>query len=412
MASASDKFKKVGTVGTVTTLQAPGHSISGTSINIGSGANWPTDTGVVFAIRQVDTNGDLVAGTYTEWRGVLSGTTISGMVLVDGSDQVYPAGATTQVYIPVSATRDNDMVDGLLEEHKQTGAHEDITADTIAVSGVSSLSGHIDMVSGKSIRDDNDNELLTVIKVTSAVNNLQITNAATGNGPILEAIGGDTNIDLNIKPKGTGLIKMLGLTGWQAGSGTWTYASATTMTVPAADAALMRKGTKILLTQTTDKYFYVVGVSGTTITLSGGSDYSLANAAITSPKFSNFSTPEGFPTWFNWAPTYTGFSSVPSTIVAQFQIIGDTCLINVTSNNGTSNANTFTISLPITSATISNMAWRVMIASVDNGTAGTGSDYGTVGSNATAVTLAHNDNNAGWTTSGSKGASFQMAYRI
>lgn len=135
-ASANDMLQKVGVAGTLTSLSAPGHSISGTTITVGSTTNWPTDTGVTFAIRQVDSSGVLVAGTYTEWRGVVSGSTLTGMVLAYGTDQVYPAGSTTQVYIPVSAYSHNRMIDALTAEHSQLdGTHTDITADSVASAG-------------------------------------------------------------------------------------------------------------------------------------------------------------------------------------------------------------------------------------------------------------------------------------
>ena len=47
-------------------------------------------------------------------------------------------------------------------------------------------------------------EILLVNSVASAVNEFTITNAATGNRPILAATGGDTNIGITITPKGTG----------------------------------------------------------------------------------------------------------------------------------------------------------------------------------------------------------------
>lgn len=134
-ASINDKFLKVGVAGTLTSLSAPGHSIAGTTITVGSTTNWPTDTAVIFGIRQVDSGGELVAGTYTEWRGVVSGSTLTSMVLMYGSDQIYPAGSTTQVFIPLSAARDNRLVDGILVEHNQDGTHSDITADTLALTG-------------------------------------------------------------------------------------------------------------------------------------------------------------------------------------------------------------------------------------------------------------------------------------
>lgn len=56
------------------------------------------------------------------------------------------------------------------------------------------------------INDDSGNEQIVFQKTASAVNQFDITNAATGNAPILEATGTDTNIDLNLKPKGLGLV--------------------------------------------------------------------------------------------------------------------------------------------------------------------------------------------------------------
>lgn len=139
-ASVNDKFMKVGAAGTATTLAAPGHSVSGTTITVASTTNWPTDTGVVFAIRQVDSDGVLVPGTYTEWRGTVSGSTITNMTLEYGTDQVYPAGSTTQVYIPVSADRDNRLVDGILVEHDQDGTHGDITPTSINTGAITATS--------------------------------------------------------------------------------------------------------------------------------------------------------------------------------------------------------------------------------------------------------------------------------
>jgi len=57
------------------------------------------------------------------------------------------------------------------------------------------------------IADDSGNEYLKFAKTASAVNEITITNSATGNSPDLSATGGDTNIGLSITTKGTGLIK-------------------------------------------------------------------------------------------------------------------------------------------------------------------------------------------------------------
>ena len=42
--------------------------------------------------------------------------------------------------------------------------------------------------------------------VASAVNSFTTTNSATGTGPEIAAVGSDTNVDINLAPKGTGLI--------------------------------------------------------------------------------------------------------------------------------------------------------------------------------------------------------------
>jgi len=49
-------------------------------------------------------------------------------------------------------------------------------------------------------------ELLSFTETGSAVNHINVTNAATGNGPELAAAGDDTNADLAISAKGTGEI--------------------------------------------------------------------------------------------------------------------------------------------------------------------------------------------------------------
>ena len=140
MASANDFFHKVGR-STATTLASPGYTTGDTSINVASTTNWPADTGVTFAIDEVDSNGLRVSGTYNVFRGkVAGGTQIDEVTYVGGdTNRNYSAGATTRVYILVSSYRDNRFTDGILEEHKQDGTHSDINADSLDVSGAANL---------------------------------------------------------------------------------------------------------------------------------------------------------------------------------------------------------------------------------------------------------------------------------
>jgi|DEB0MinimDraft_4_1074332.scaffolds.fasta_scaffold00309_5 hypothetical protein len=61
-------------------------------------------------------------------------------------------------------------------------------------------------VDGGFIADANGNELILLQTETSAVNELEVTNSATGNAVKIATSGGDTNIDLKISPKGTGVV--------------------------------------------------------------------------------------------------------------------------------------------------------------------------------------------------------------
>ena len=59
---------------------------------------------------------------------------------------------------------------------------------------------------GTKISDTNGAELINLTATSSAVNEITIANAATGNGPIISSTG-ETNVDLNLNPKGTGVLK-------------------------------------------------------------------------------------------------------------------------------------------------------------------------------------------------------------
>src|SRR5581483_4729600 len=59
---------------------------------------------------------------------------------------------------------------------------------------------------GTGVTDDSGNEQLLFHKTASAVNQVGITNAAAGNAPRIAAEGGDANINLELRGKGTGHV--------------------------------------------------------------------------------------------------------------------------------------------------------------------------------------------------------------
>jgi hypothetical protein len=127
----------------------------------------------------------------------------------------------------------------------------------------------------------------------------------------------ETNID-NLQT-GWNLLQ----TGWNLAGETWTYASSTTITVPSGANSKYSKGDKIKLTQTnTVKYFYVVNVEDSLLTITGGSDYSLIDATISNNYYSHEENPTNFPAWFNWTCTTTSLTIGNGTVVAKFKIHG------------------------------------------------------------------------------------------
>ena len=92
-----------------------------------------------------------------------------------------------------------------------------------------------------------------------------------------------------------------GLDGWIYDTDTWTYVSATSFKITGKDVRdRFPKGTKIKLVQSgSQKYFYVIATAytsgNTTITITGGSDYTLASAAISGQAYSYAASPQGFP---------------------------------------------------------------------------------------------------------------------
>lgn len=130
--------------------------------------------------------------------------------------------------------------------------------------------------------------------------------------------------------------------GWTDDANTWSYSSADAPTFVASVNADMTTtiypGQRLSLTQTTEKFFIVTAVGAysggvTLITMYGGTDYALANAAITVPKYSNAKIPPRFPmSPDKWTVTFSDVNGRDQTPPTQ----------NVWYNLGTA-----TISMPI-----------------------------------------------------------------
>lgn len=154
-------------------------------------------------------------------------------------------------------------------------------------------------------------------------------------------------------------------TGWVASSDTWTYASATSFTISGVDrTSAYTPGTKLKFTNNgSTKYGYVKSSSfstNTTVNLVDNTDYSLNNSAITNPKYSYVSNPQGFPAYFNLSTAnITGFSSI-SGYTFIMAVEGKTVHL-VMDIQGGSNATTFTIPAPINTYPVDQHSMPVVV---------------------------------------------------
>lgn len=142
--------------------------------------------------------------------------------------------------------------------------------------------------------------------------------------------------------------------GWVPATGTWTYASATTINIPAGGAGLYTVGDKIRMTNSGTKYNYIITVADTLLTVVGDG---VANAAITVPYYSKAASPIGFPTSFAYPAVWSANAGTLPTIgngaiTSRFKFVGGIVIYSIyvtfgTTTNFGSGANWWTLSVPI-----------------------------------------------------------------
>lgn len=125
------------------------------------------------------------------------------IVVSDSADSNYAKKTTWAQVKSVLKTYFDTLYATAAQGSTADSALQNVVEDTTP-----QLGGQLD-VNGNAI-GDGTLELLAFTETASAVNHVDIKNAATGNHPQVSAVGDDTNIDLQLAGKGTGNISLQG----------------------------------------------------------------------------------------------------------------------------------------------------------------------------------------------------------
>jgi hypothetical protein len=130
---------------------------------------------------------------------VKNNTTGAFTVQIKTTSGTGPTFATTDKGIKLVYSNGTDVVDSALQKLSSDYAPQ-LSAN------LSTNSQNILISSGYGILDSNSNEQIKFTTTASASNEITVANAATANNPTISATGSDTNIGLNLTPKGIGRI--------------------------------------------------------------------------------------------------------------------------------------------------------------------------------------------------------------
>ena len=278
------------------------------------------------------TGDDIVMGTNTAGNLLVAdGTNFNSIAVGDLSAITSVASDDVLIAVDTSGGGLKKITRSALVSGLAAGTMSDIIDDTSPQLGgdLDTNSFNIAFDDAHGINDENGNEQIIFQTTASAVNQFDITNAATGNAPELSATGGDTNISLKITPKGSGQVLLDGNVGIESGvidlknAGSQSYirfycessnahyaqlqapahsdfAGNTTLTLPATTDTLVGRATTDTLTNKTLTTPVIAEIdSGSTITLDAttdivldadGGDIFLKDGGTTFGEFTNSST--------------------------------------------------------------------------------------------------------------------------
>ena len=147
---------------------------------------------------------------------MLNANVVSGQTAITSSDvnssddslllHDNDAGALKKVTVANLISSAGGLTDVIADTTPQLGGNLDTNSNNILIDDA-----HF-------IGDENGNEQIIFQTTSSAVNQIDVTNAATGNSPEISATGDDTNISLKLTPKGSGQVLLDGNVGIESGT--------------------------------------------------------------------------------------------------------------------------------------------------------------------------------------------------
>ena len=168
-------------------------------------------TGATLAHRMIEFTGTITGNqvvtipldvqTFYFLRNSTSGAYTVQFKYITGSGSTFTFSATDKSDIIVFAAADDGTNPNIVT--LEFGAGDVTLTGTQTLTNKTLTSPAI----GTSILDTNGNQLALLTATGSAVNEVTLANAATGNNPTLTASGDDTNIGLALKTKGSGVIQ-------------------------------------------------------------------------------------------------------------------------------------------------------------------------------------------------------------
>lgn len=198
-------------------------------------------------------------------------------------------------------------------------------------------------------------------------------------------------------------------TGWTNDPNVWTRTGNFTFTLSTDATVWLYPGVKIYWVGTdatsTAKYGIVdtavFGAGTTTVTLMSNTDYSMTASPSAGQQYYSYQTnPQGWPGWFNYTPTITGYSANPTNVVYRWMTVGRTCFLAFRElTNGTSNNAAHTYTLPNAAAkTVTNHVWENFGITTDNNVGAQGG--GQIVSAGTTVQALKSPTSSAFTASG------------